>query len=65
MSQLPPTSFTHNTERDDEFAVYDGQQLIGFVRARNRMFEALDRGHHAIAVFDTAHAAMRACRNVS
>jgi hypothetical protein len=65
MSSIPPTSFQHNTERDDELAVYDGQRLIGFVRARDGMFEALDRGHHAIAVCESVRAAMRACRNVS
>jgi len=65
MSQLPPTNFQRNTERDDELSVYDGQQLIGFVRMREGMFEALDLRHHAIAVFDNVRAAMRACRNVS
>jgi hypothetical protein len=65
MSSIPPTSFQHNTEPDDELSVYDGQQLIGFVRMRNGKFEALDLRHHAIAVFDSVRAAMRACRNVS
>jgi hypothetical protein len=66
MSDIPPTSFTYNTERDDELAVYSGRELLGYVRAEpGAKFWAISRDRLLVGTFDDIRAAMRACANAS
>jgi hypothetical protein len=59
MSSIPSPEFQHN-KCDGELVVYNGRELVGFIRSHNGIFEALDRHHRAIAVFNSVRAAMRA-----